>query len=76
MISTPYHGYLKNLALSILDKWDKHHTVLWHGGHIKFWSRKTLTLLLQENGFNVIAFHGIGRLPYLLKSMILVARAI
>ncbi|MEO6850703.1 MAG: methyltransferase domain-containing protein, partial [Mucilaginibacter sp.] len=24
IISTPYHGYLKNLVLSIFNKWDKH----------------------------------------------------
>ena len=76
IISTPYHGYLKNLSLSVFNKWDKHHTVLWHGGHIKFWSRVTLTQLLEENGFKVIGFHGAGRFPYLWKSMILVAKAI
>ncbi|HUG46680.1 MAG TPA: methyltransferase domain-containing protein [Sphingomicrobium sp.] len=73
-MSTPYHGYLKNLALSIFDKWDDHHTVHWHGGHIKFWSRKTLTKLLSDAGFEVIAFHGVGRLPFLWKSMVLVGR--
>lgn len=76
VISTPYHGYLKNLALSIFNKWDDHHTPLWHGGHIKFWSRIMLTQLLEENGFQVIAFHGVGRLPWLWKSMILVAKAV
>jgi 2-polyprenyl-3-methyl-5-hydroxy-6-metoxy-1,4-benzoquinol methylase len=76
VISTPYHGYLKNLALSAFNKWDKHHTPLWHGGHIKFWSRNTLTQLLEENGFRVTEFHGAGRLPWLWKSMILVAKAV
>ncbi len=76
VISTPYHGYLKNLALSVFNKWDKHHTVLWHGGHIKFWSRTTLTQLLEANGFKVIGFHGAGRFPYLWKSMILIAKAV
>jgi len=74
VVSTPYHGYAKNLALSIFDAWDKHHTALWHGGHIKFWSRKTLTRLLHDNGFAVVDFSGVGRLPYLWKSMVLVAR--
>ena len=36
VLTTPYHGYFKNLALSVFDKWDAHHTALWHGGHIKF----------------------------------------
>jgi len=74
VISTPYHGYLKNLALSIFNMWDKHHTPLWHGGHIKFWSKATLSQLLESNGFKVVSFHGVGRFPYVWKSMILVAK--
>lgn len=73
IVTTPYHGYIKNLVLSIFGKWDKHFTVLWHGGHIKFWSRATLTQLLEERGFRVIAFSGVGRIPYLWKSMVVVA---
>ena len=73
VISTPYHGYLKNLLLSILGRWDNHFTALWEGGHIKFWSPKTLSQLLERNGFRVIKFYGCGRAPFLWKSMILVA---
>ena len=64
LITTPYHGYLKNLTLSIFDKWDSHHTPLWHGGHIKFWSKNTLSTLLNENGYDVVNFSGIGRHIY------------
>jgi 2-polyprenyl-3-methyl-5-hydroxy-6-metoxy-1,4-benzoquinol methylase len=74
ILSTPYHGYVKNLMLSLFDHWDQHHTPLWHGGHIKFWSEATLSQLLRENGFQVTRFRGVGRLPYLWKSMLLVAR--
>jgi 2-polyprenyl-6-hydroxyphenyl methylase/3-demethylubiquinone-9 3-methyltransferase len=73
-ISTPYHGYWKNLALSLAGAWDKHHTALWHGGHVKFWSHATLSQLLREAGFEITGFRGVGRLPYLWKSMILIAR--
>lgn len=73
ILSTPYNGYLKYLALALAGGMDRHLTVLWDGGHIKFWSKKTLTLLLEEQGFKVIQFIGCGRLPYLWKSMILVA---
>ena len=73
-ISTPYHGYLKNIALSLANKWDYHHKANEHGGHIKFWSRATLTTLLEEAGFKVTGFAGAGRFPYLWKSMILTAR--
>jgi 2-polyprenyl-3-methyl-5-hydroxy-6-metoxy-1,4-benzoquinol methylase len=74
IISTPYHGYLKNLVLALTNKWDTHYTPFWDGGHIKFWSRKTLSQLLNETGFCIVRFIGAGRLPFLWKSMILVAQ--
>lgn len=74
ILTTPYHGYLKNLILSIFNKWDFHLNPLWHGGHIKFWSRGTLAQLLREAGFEVVGFHGVGRLPYIWKSMILISK--
>jgi 2-polyprenyl-3-methyl-5-hydroxy-6-metoxy-1,4-benzoquinol methylase len=76
VLSTPYHGYLKNLLLSLSNHWDQHHTPLWHGGHIKFWSAATLTRLLREGQFEVTDFRGVGRLPYLWKSMVLTARKV
>lgn len=74
IISTPYHGYLKNVALALSGKMDDHFTALWDYGHIKFWSERTLGILLREAGFNEIAFHRVGRIPALAKSMIAVAR--
>jgi 2-polyprenyl-3-methyl-5-hydroxy-6-metoxy-1,4-benzoquinol methylase len=73
IISTPYHGYLKNLLLSLSNHWDQHHTSLWEGGHIKFFSYKTLNQLLFNYGFTLTQFYGLGRLPYLWKSMLIVA---
>lgn len=70
IITTPYHGYLKNFALSIFNKWDLHHTVDWEGGHIKFFSEKTLADLLNVSGFINISFHNVGRIPWLWKSMV------
>lgn len=74
VVTTPYHGYLKNLLLSLLGQWDKHLTALWDGGHIKFWSRRTLTQLLEANGFEVVGFAGAGRVYGLWKSMVVIAR--
>ena len=74
ILTTPYHGYLKNLLLSVAGKWDSHANPLWDGGHIKFWSKKTLTELLNEQGFTVTNFIGAGRVPYLWKSMIIKAK--
>ena len=70
--TTPYHGYLKNLLLSILGKWDSHANPLWDGGHIKLWSPKTLRLLLEEAGFEKLEFRGVGRAPYLWMTMAVV----
>jgi 2-polyprenyl-3-methyl-5-hydroxy-6-metoxy-1,4-benzoquinol methylase len=72
--STPYHGYLKNLAIALLGKWDRHHETLHEGGHIKFWSVVTLTRQLEEVGFRDVQFCGAGRYPWLWKSMVLSAR--
>jgi 2-polyprenyl-3-methyl-5-hydroxy-6-metoxy-1,4-benzoquinol methylase len=74
IISTPYHGYWKNLALAITGKTDAHYTALWDNGHIKFWSIKTLTSLLEEAGFEDIHFLRVGRIPLLAKSMVAIAR--
>lgn len=74
LVSTPYHGYLKNLAIALFDKSDSHWSPLWDHGHIKFWSRPTLTVLLEEAGFRDIRFHRVGRIPALAMSMIAVAR--
>ena len=74
IVSTPYHGYFKNLMLSIFNKWDMHISPLWQGGHIKFWSKNTLTQLLNEFGFKVTAFRGCGRMPYFWMSMIIKAK--
>lgn len=74
ILSTPYHGYLKNLLLSLANKWDTHMSPLWLGGHIKMWSKQTLGILLKNKGFTVTRFEGCGRIPYLWMSMIIKAR--
>lgn len=76
VVSTPYHGYLKNLVLALVGKTDSHFTVLWDGGHIKFFSRSTLESMLVERGFIVERFEGAGRIPYLWKSMLVAARTV
>lgn len=70
ILSTPYHGYLKNLALAVTGKMDDHFTVLWDGGHIKFFSIATLKSLLNEAGAQTVRFERVGRIPALAKSMV------
>jgi 2-polyprenyl-3-methyl-5-hydroxy-6-metoxy-1,4-benzoquinol methylase len=73
IVSTPYHGYWKNLAMALTGRLDHHFTALWDHGHIKFWSMATLRQLLQEAGFHSITFRRVGRVPSLAKSMIAIA---
>jgi cyclopropane fatty-acyl-phospholipid synthase-like methyltransferase len=61
ILTTPYHGYLKNLVMAATGTMDQHWTVLWDGGHIKFWSWRTLSQLLSEAGFVDAKFSGVGR---------------
>jgi 2-polyprenyl-6-hydroxyphenyl methylase/3-demethylubiquinone-9 3-methyltransferase len=74
IISTPYHGYWKNLALAMTGQMDSHFTALWDHGHIKFWSMRTLSTLLREAGFGNVSFLRVGRIPPLAKSLIAVAQ--
>lgn len=70
IITTPYHGYWKNLLLAVTGKMDRHFTVLWNNGHIKFFSVNTLSNLLESEGFSPQKFDFAGRFPYLWKSML------
>lgn len=76
ILTAPYHGYLKNMLIAFLNKSDKHYDPLSEGGHIKFFSKKKLYRLLKDNGFKPLRFYGSGRLTYLWKSMVVVARKI
>lgn len=70
ILTTPYHGYLKNLVLALSGKMDRHFDPLWDGGHIKFFSVKTLTNLMLSEGYKDMTFKFAGRFPYLWKSML------
>ncbi len=74
IVSTPYHGWLKNVLIAATGHWDDHHMVANDHGHVKFFSRRTLTEAVEAGGFDVTAFAGAGRLPYLWKSMLIAAR--
>ena len=74
LIGTPYHGYLKNLAIAISGRMDSHYSVLHDGGHIKFFSVRTLSQLLISHSFMDLSFSYYGRAPWLWKNMICHAR--
>lgn len=73
IVSTPYHGYWKNVLIAATGKFDQHVQVQNKGGHIKFWSRATLERAMQREGFGDFEFRGVGRIPLLWKSMVVAA---
>ena len=74
LIGTPYHGYVKNLFLSLTGRMDAHFDALDDGGHIKFFSVRTLSSLVARHGFVNLNFHYYGRGPWLWMNMICQAR--
>jgi len=75
VIGTPYHGYLKNLALALSGRMDAHFSALHDGGHIKFFSVDSLSKLMASHSFTDLNFTYYGRAPWLWKNMICHARA-
>lgn len=71
IITTPYHGYLKNLALAFAGKFDSHWHPLRDYGHVKFFSVATLSQLIEEQGFSVKSVARVGRIPVFARSMML-----
>jgi 2-polyprenyl-3-methyl-5-hydroxy-6-metoxy-1,4-benzoquinol methylase len=74
LLSTPYHGWLKNIVIAGTGKFDSHVDVAFEGGHIKFFSRAALARMMRKTGFERIEFRGAGRVPFLWKSMIMSGR--
>lgn len=74
ILTTPYHGYIKNIALSILNRWDNHFAIDWFCGHLRFFSVKSLTKILKNEGFINNKFFFTGRFYPISKSMICVSR--
>jgi SAM-dependent methyltransferase len=73
VMSVPYNGYAKQLAVAALGRTDAYYNPLWDWGHIKFFSVESLSTLLWEAGFDDLEYQGVGRIPYFWKSMVFVA---
>lgn len=69
IVTTPYHAAVKCLALIVSGRYDTHFDP--RGQHIRFFTVKSLSMMLHECGFRVNFWKGIGRCPCLYKSMLL-----
>ena len=71
ILTTPYHGRLKNLLVSLL-KFDRHFDP--EGPHLRFFDRRGLERCLRRAGFRPLSWAGIGRVPLLYRTWFVVAK--
>jgi 2-polyprenyl-6-hydroxyphenyl methylase/3-demethylubiquinone-9 3-methyltransferase len=74
VLSTPYHGYLKNLAMAASGRLQRHLDTLWQGAYVHFFTIGTITALLNAAGFVDISESRAGRIAPLAKSIVLTCR--
>ncbi|MDP2623983.1 MAG: class I SAM-dependent methyltransferase [Actinomycetota bacterium] len=70
-ITTPFHGGLKNVAISLLH-FDHHFAI--EGEHIRFFTDRALRRLLESSGFAVESIIHFGRFPPLWAGVFVWAR--
>ncbi len=73
VLTTPYHGFIKNLAIVLLS-FDRHYDPC--GEHIRFFSRHSLQRCLEQSGFVVEHWAGVGRYWPVWMSQFVVARKV
>jgi 2-polyprenyl-3-methyl-5-hydroxy-6-metoxy-1,4-benzoquinol methylase len=76
VITTPFHGYWKNLAIVLAGKSDHHWNAKSDYGHIKFFSKRSLTEMARECGFEPDRVVGAGRIPVLPATMVMSAHLV
>ena len=62
---------MRQTAICVSGAFDRHFQPDALGGHIKFWSKKSLTAALERAGFCRVEFRGRGKIPVLWKYMVL-----
>ena len=71
MLTTPYHGLIKNLVIAFFY-FDRHYNPTWQ--HIRFFTKRSLEKICQEQGFTPIKWSRVGRIPSLARSFFVTCR--
>jgi 2-polyprenyl-6-hydroxyphenyl methylase/3-demethylubiquinone-9 3-methyltransferase len=71
MLTTPYHGLIKNLLIA-LGAFENHYNP--DLSHVRFFTQRSLERCLRRAGFTPIAWHGFGRVRPIWKSVFVAAR--
>lgn len=72
LLSCPYHGFFKDLAVLLTGGMDRHYHDP-YSSHVRYYSPNTLRLVHQKRGFRLVKQGGVGRFPFLWNSMVSVA---
>jgi SAM-dependent methyltransferase len=73
ILTVPFHGLVKNLAVSIAG-FERHYNP--YVSHIRFFTKRSLTNALCHAGFDPFQWRGIGRIWPFYKSIFVVARKV
>lgn len=73
VLTAPYHGLLKNLAIALFG-FERHYNPCL--SHIRFYTRKSLRACLGRAGFAVLSWGGVGRKWPIWMSHFVIARKI
>jgi 2-polyprenyl-6-hydroxyphenyl methylase/3-demethylubiquinone-9 3-methyltransferase len=73
ILTTPYHGRLKNILIALI-KFEKHYDPEFQ--HYRFYTVKSLRNVLTKRGFNIEKIKLLGNLPFLAQSIFLVAKKV
>jgi len=68
ILTTPYHGVLKNLVIALFY-FEQHYSLTWQ--HIRFYTKKSLGNMCRSHGLNPISWKSVGRVPFLARSFFL-----
>jgi 2-polyprenyl-3-methyl-5-hydroxy-6-metoxy-1,4-benzoquinol methylase len=71
ILSTPYHGLIKNLVITGYN-FNKHYNP--NSDHLRFYTIKTLKSQLKRNNLYIDQFYLLGRIKPLAKSMFIVTK--
>jgi len=72
IVSVPYHSFLKSLLVLMLN-FDEHFN---NGEHVRFFTEKALTHMLNEHSFSVLKKHYVGRFYPISNNLVLVCRKV
>lgn len=73
LLTTPYHGFLKNIAVAC-GAFERHYSVT--GPHIRFFTQRSLGSCLRQAGFEPLRWAGFGRGWPLYKSFFVASRVV